>query len=73
MLEFVMNSDRQLGSMALRQSVYFSKYLVMALLTVSAVHHLHAIYFNVHYLDLWKGTDYYNKITCTWLPGDKKQ
>ena len=49
----------------------------MALLTVSAVHHLHAMYFNVYttiiYLDLWKGTDYYDKITCTWLPGDKKE
>ena len=31
---------------------FFSKYLVMALLTVSAVHHLHAIYFNVYYNDI---------------------
>ena len=30
------------------------------------------MYTTMIYLDLWKGTDYYNKITCTWLPGDKK-
>ena len=32
--------------------LYFSKYLAMALLTISAVHHLHAMYFNVYYNDI---------------------
>ena len=31
------------------------------------------MYATMIYLDLWKGTGYYDKITCTWLPGDKKE
>ena len=31
------------------------------------------MYTTMIYLDLWKGADYYDKITCTWLPGDKKE
>ena len=31
------------------------------------------MYATMIYLDLWKGTDYHDKITCTWLPGDKKE